>query len=176
MDGLPCMIAKIGQFMDLRMTIMASRDAVVGPGRKNLIRFYFAVSFAGIRISGLEESTAAAATEIIRPIGCHVDEVFLSHDRFNHKAKIFRDGISVAFTHDLARVLDCKLYFQFLVPIGIDRKLALPDPFCIIFIYVFNLEIMFNIEFFQSCQDREGNVPSFRIEKNFASQIGGLFG
>ncbi len=47
----------------------------------------------------------------------------------------------------------CIKDFQILVPIGIDRELSFPDPFCIVFINVLDDKLMLDVEFFQSCQD-----------------------
>ena len=46
-----------------------------------------------------------------------------------------------------------KFDFQILVPVGIDIQFALPDPFGVVFIDIFDLKFVGNIELFQSCQD-----------------------
>jgi hypothetical protein len=83
----------------------------------------------------------------------HIDEVFFPHNGFQHETQVFCDGVSIAFTYDLTRVLDGKLDFQILVPVGVDIQFAFPNPLGIVFIDVFDLKIMRDIEFFQSCQD-----------------------
>jgi hypothetical protein len=83
----------------------------------------------------------------------HVDEVLLTHNGLNHKPQVLGDGVAVALSDDLARVLDRKFDLQFLVPIRIDFQFSLSDPFGIVLVDVLDLEIVGDVEFFQSCQD-----------------------
>jgi hypothetical protein len=53
----------------------------------------------------------------------------------------------------LTRILDGELDLQVLVPVAVDLQLALPDPFGVIFIDVFDFKIVLQVELFQSCQD-----------------------
>jgi hypothetical protein len=152
-DGLPRVVPRFGQFVYLSVAVVASGHAIVGAGGENLVRFHIAVGSTGIPVSGLEKTSASAATKIVRPVGNHVDEVFFPHDRLDYKAKIFRYGVSIAFPHDLAWILDRELYFTILVPVRIYGKFSFPDPFRVIFVDALDLEFVFDAEFFQSCQD-----------------------
>ena len=71
----------------------------------------------------------------------------------NNKSQIFRDRIAKAFTNDLAWILNREFNLTFLVPFRTRLQFPFPDPFCVIFINIFYLKIMFNIEFFQSGPD-----------------------
>ena len=95
----------------------------------------------------------SALISLILKLAFHINEIFLPHNGFDHKAQIFSDGITIAFAYDLTGILNSKLDFQILVPVGIYLKFAFSDPSGIIFIDVFNLKAMFDVEFFQSCQD-----------------------
>jgi len=53
----------------------------------------------------------------------------------------------------LTGILHGKLDVEVLVPVGVDLQLTFADPLGIIFINVFYLEVVFEVEFFQSCQD-----------------------
>ncbi len=143
----------IAQLMNLSMTVMAPRNTIIRSGCLDLLIFQLAVSQPLILVSGLKESAAPAAAVVIRSVGNHVNEVFFPHNRFHHKTQIFRNRVSVALPHNLARILNRKLDFQVFVPVGIDFQFAFTDPFCIIFIDVFDNNFVLNIEFFQSCQD-----------------------
>jgi hypothetical protein len=83
----------------------------------------------------------------------HIDKVFFTHNGFHHETEVFGDGIPIAFAYDLTGILNRKLDFQILVPVGIDLELSLADPFGIVFIDVLDDKIVLDVEFFQSCQD-----------------------
>jgi hypothetical protein len=141
------------QFVNLCMAVVASGNAVVRAGRLDLLVFESAVLQALILESGLQESAAAAAAIVVGSIGLHVDEIFFTHDGFDHKPKVFGNGIAIALADDLAGILNRELDFQLLVPVGIDLKLAFTNPFGVIFINVLDFKIMFEVEFFQSGPD-----------------------
>ena len=101
----------------------------------------------------MQKTAATAAAVVVGPVGVHVDKVFFTHDGFDDKTQVFGDWIAIGFANDLTRVLNRKLNFEIFVPIGVDVELALPDPFGVVFVDVFDLEFVGNIEFFQSCQD-----------------------
>jgi hypothetical protein len=103
--------------------------------------------------SGLEKAAAAAATEVVGPVGLHVDEILLAHHGFDHEAQVFSNGIPVAFAHDLAGILDREFDFQVLVPVGVDLEFALTYPCGIIFVDVLDFKIVLEVEFFQSGPD-----------------------
>jgi hypothetical protein len=143
----------LAELMDLSMAVVAACDAVVGARGFNLLIFKPAVFQALLLESGLQKTATPAATIIVGAVGLHVDKIFFAHHRLDHKTEIFGNGITVTLANDLARILNRKLDFQVLVPIGIDLELALPNPFGIVLIDVFNFKIMLKIEFFQSGPD-----------------------
>ena len=141
------------QFMDLGVTVVAPGNAVVCTCGFDLIVFDFAVLQAFFLEPGLQESTAAAATVVIGAVGLHVDEVFFAHHGFDHKPQVFGNGIAIAFPNDLAGVLNREFDFQVLVPVGVNFEFACSDPFGIILVNIFDLKVMFQVEFFQSGPD-----------------------
>ena len=141
------------EFMNLSMTVMTGGYAIGRTGGFNLVVFQLAVCKALIFESGLKKSTAAAATVIVRLIGVHINEILITHNGFDNKPQIVGNGVTVTFAHDLTGILDRKLDFQVLVPVGIDLQFAFPDPFGVVFIDVFDDEVVLDVEFFQSCQD-----------------------
>ena len=166
----------LAQLVDLGVAIMACSYAVVCLGRLDLLIFYASIFQTGLLEAGLKESTAPATAEVIRAIGLHIDEILFPHHRPDHIAKILGDGIPIAFPNNLARVLNGKLDLEFFVPIRAHLELALADPLGVIFINAFDFKLMRDIELFQSCQDREGDVPSLGIEKCSTPQIVRLLG
>ena len=141
----------LAELVNLGVAVVTASDAIIGFGILNLIIFLAAKFQARLFVSGLQETTATAI--IVGAVRGHLDKVFLAHNGFNHESQVFGDRISVAFVHDLAGILDGEFDFQVSVPIRIDLQFALADPFRIIFIDVFNLEFVVDIEFFQSFQD-----------------------
>jgi len=111
MDDAITTAVMITEFMNLRMTVVTTGDAIVRSSRLNLIVFQAAEFQTGILIAGLQKTAAATAAIVVGAVGLHVDKVFFPHDGFDHKTKIFGDRITVAFAYDLARILDRKLYF-----------------------------------------------------------------
>ena len=141
------------QFMNLGMAVMATGNTIRRLGVLNLLIFETTILQTLLLITGLEKTAATTATIVVGTVGNHVDKIFLTDDGFHHKPQVFSNGIAKGFTHDLTRVLSGKLDFQVLVPVCIDLELAFANPFGIIFIDVFNLKIMLDVKFFQSCQD-----------------------
>jgi len=101
----------------------------------------------------LEETSAAAATIIVRFVRLHVDKIFLAHDGLHNIPKIIGYWIAVALANDLAGVLDGEFDSKLLVPVGVNFQFSFPNPFCVIFIDVLDLEVMLEIEFCQSGPD-----------------------
>jgi len=95
----------LGQVVDLRMAVMAGRDAVVRIRGRDLIVFDFAERPALLGIAGLKCAAPAAAAEVVGFIRGHVDEVFLAYRCLDHEADIIGCRIPIAFTDDLAGVL-----------------------------------------------------------------------
>jgi hypothetical protein len=143
----------LAEFMNLGVAVVATGNAIVGARLFDLLIFDPAVFKALLFESGLEETAAAAAAKIVGPIGLHVDEIFLTHHRLDHKAEIFGDGIAVTLAYDLTRVLHREFKFQIRVPVRTDLEFAFADPFGIVFIDIFDLKVVGEIEFFQSGPD-----------------------
>ena len=139
--------------MDLGMAVMTAGDAVIGTGGDNLVELDLAVGPALIGKSRLQETTATAATVIIRFVRSHFDDVFRTDDRGDNESQIIGNRIAKAFTNNLTGILDGELYFPLFVPVGINLQSSFPDPFRIILIDGGNFKIVFDVEFFQSSPD-----------------------
>ena len=151
-DGIIAAVM-LTELMNLGMAVMAAGDTVIRAGFLYLLILQPAEFQTLLFLAGLEETAAAAATVVVGLVGMHLNKIFLTYNRFGDKPQIFRNGISITFAHDLARVLNRKLDPQIFVPVGIYFQFSFPDPFGIIFIYVLNLKLMLNVEFFQSGPD-----------------------
>ena len=77
----------------------------------------------------------------------------------------------MAFSNQLAGILNGEGNFQVLVPVGADRQFSFPDPFRVILNDTGNFEIVFNVEFFQSGPDCKEFVPSLGVEPDLTAQI-----
>ena len=155
MDGVITGFKVLGQVMDLSMTVMAWRDAIVCTGCQDLVQLHLAVFMAFIRPTVLEKTATAAAAVIVGLVGCHVNEVFFPNHGLDRKSKVFGHWISKGFSYQLAGVLNRKLDLQILVPVGIYLESSFPDPLCIKLNDALNFKIVFNVEFFQSGPDCE---------------------
>ena len=174
-DAVPGAVM-LAQFMDLGMAVVASGDAVIRTGRLNLLIFQPTILQARLLMAGLEEPAAAAAAVIVRAVGLHVDEVVFADHGLDDEAQVFGNGVAITLANDLTRILYGELDLQILVPVGIDLQFALANPLGVVFVDVFDLKLVGDVVFFQSCQDREGNVPSLGIEKDATPQVVGLLG
>ena len=105
------------QIVDLGMTIMTGRNAIIRAGIHDLFEFKPAIIPAGVGEPGLEKPAPAAATEIVGAVGLHINEIFLAHHRPDDKSEIFRNGIPQGFADKLARILHRELDFQIPVPV-----------------------------------------------------------
>jgi|GEM_PF-1050785 len=141
------------ELMNLGMTIMAAGDTVIRTGILNLFVLELPEFQTLFFHTGLQETAAAAATVIVRPVGLHINKIFFPDDRFDHIAQVFGNWIPKSLAHDLTGVLHGKFNFKVLVPVGIDLEFSLADPFGIVFINVLDDKLVLDIEFFQSCQD-----------------------
>jgi hypothetical protein len=139
--------------MNLGMAVMARRDAVMRSGCHDLLEFEPAVSPPGFWKAGLQEPAAPTATVVVGAVRKHIHKIFLAYDGFNNKPKILSHRITKTFPDQLARVLNRKLDFQVLVPIGVDLEFSFPYPLGIILDDAFYLKIVRNVEFFQSSPD-----------------------
>ena len=111
------MVVDFRHVMDLCMTVMTRRDAVLGLGRQNLVGFCLAVSPALLLKAGLQVPAAAAAAEVVGPVGGHVDKVFFTNHCFDNVSEVFCNGIAKGFTYQLARVLDREFDLAVFVPV-----------------------------------------------------------
>jgi hypothetical protein len=143
----------LAELMDLGMAVVTCGNAVIGSGGLNLGVLDFPVLEPLLFVPGLQKTAPAAAAEIIGPVGVHIDKVLFAYYRFDDKAKIFCHRIAKALADDLAGILNGELDLEVFVPFGIDLELALADPLGIIFVNAFNLEVVVDVEFFQSGPD-----------------------
>ena len=151
-DGIIAAVM-LTELMNLGMAIMATCNTVIRAGRLYLLILQPAELQTLFFHAGLEEATAAAAAIVVGPVGHHIYKVFFSDDRFDHVSQIFGNGIAEGLAHDLTGILDGKFNFQVLVPVGIDLEPSFPDPLGIVFIDVLDDKVVFDLKFFQSCQD-----------------------
>jgi hypothetical protein len=143
----------LAELMNLSVAIMTAGDTIIRAGSLNLFILQLAEFQALLLETGLEETAAAAATIIVRPVGLHINKIFFPDNGLDHEAQILGNRIPIALADDLTGVLHRKFNFQILVPVGIDLELSLADPFGIVFIDVLDDKIVLDVEFFQSCQD-----------------------
>ncbi len=132
---------------------MTSGNTIVGTRCFDLIVLQLSVLQTFFLHARLQESAAAAAAVVVGAVGLHVNEVFFADHRLDYKSQVFGNGVAVAFANDLAGILYGKLDFQILVPVGIDFESSFPDPFCVVFINIFDDEVVFEVEFCQSGPD-----------------------
>ena len=88
------------------MAIMTAGNAIIGTGGLDLIILYFPVGKTLFLKARLEKSAAAAAAIVVGTVGLHVDKIFFTHNRLNNKAKVFGNGIPIAFPDNLAGILN----------------------------------------------------------------------
>lgn len=158
------------------MAIVAWCNTILGVGPHYLVIFEFSILPPGFGQAGLQKAAAAAAAVVVGSVRGHVDEIFFAHDGFYHKTKILGDGVSQCFADDLTGILYCKFYLKILIPVRTDFKFALSDPFGVIFNDALCLELVWDVEFFQSDLDCKEFVPSLRVEPDLASKIIDRFG
>jgi hypothetical protein len=116
MHGIVGAAEVMGDIMNLGMAVVAAGNAVVGTGFNDLVKFYLAVGPPRLGKTGLEKAAAAAATEIIRFVRGHLDEVLLTDHRSDDKPQVIGDNVAEAFPDNLAGVLDGELDFSLAVP------------------------------------------------------------
>ena len=141
------------ELMNLGMAIMAAGDTVIRTGLLYLFILQPAEFQTLFFHAGLQKTAAAAAAIVVGPVGDHIDKIFFADDRFDHVSQIFGNRIAKSLAHDLTGVLDGKFNLEVLVPVGIDLEPSFPDPLGIVFIDILDDKVMFDVEFFQSCQD-----------------------
>ena len=151
-DGIIAAVM-LTELMNLGMTVVAAGDTVIRAGLLDLLILQPAELQPLFFHAGLQKTTAAAATVIVGSVGDHINKIFFAHNRFDHVSQVFGNGVAKRLAYDLTGVLDGEFYLEVLVPVGIDLEPSLPDPFGIIFIYVFDDKVVLDVELFQSCQD-----------------------
>lgn len=117
MKGMIAPFKMVVQIVNLGMAVMARRNNITGTGFLNLVEFGLPVSTPFFGPSTLERSAAAAATEIMNSLWCHIDKILFSDDFFHDITQIFGTGLPVCFSNKLAGILDGEFHFQFFVPI-----------------------------------------------------------
>ncbi len=143
----------LAQFMNLGMAVMTGGNAVIGTGGFDLLVFDATVFQSLLFETGLQKAAAAAAAEIVGFIGGHIHKVFFPHNRFDHISQIIGNGVAVAFSDNLTGILDREFDLAIFVPVGVDLEFALANPLGIILVNALYFNFMFDVEFFQSCQD-----------------------
>ncbi len=171
MQRLPFVIIDLAQIVNLGVAVVAGCDTIAGPCGHNLLRLQTTVILPLFRKTRLQETAAAAATKIVRPVGVHVDEVLFPDHRFDHVPQVFGHGVAEGLAHQLAGVLDRKLGPDLLVPVGIDLKLALAEPLGIQLDDALDFKVVFDLEFFESDPDCKKFVPSLGVEPDLTPQI-----
>jgi hypothetical protein len=71
----------------------------------------------------------------------------------HHEAQVIGNCFTVALPNDLAGVLNGELDFAFPVPLGADFEPPFANPFGVILIDGSDLELVVDVEFFQSGPD-----------------------
>ncbi len=164
----------MGEFMDLSMAVMTPGNAIGRAAGLDLFVLEPAIFQALLLETRLEKTAAAATAVVIRLIRRHLHQVFFSDCLLNGVSEIVGNGIAEAFSNNLARILNGKLDFQILIPVGIRLQFPFSDPFSVIFVNILCFKVVSYIEFFQSGPDCEGNVASLRVEVGFHPQGIGL--
>ena len=153
MDNAVLSAKMLAQLVDLGVAIMTGCDAVVGLGGLDLVVLGLSVGESLLLETGLEETAAAAAAEVVGFVGGHVDEVLFSDNGLDNKPQVFGNGVAIGLTHDLTGILNGKLDLEILVPVGVYLEFTFPDPLCVVFVDVLDFKVVLDVVFFQSCQD-----------------------
>jgi hypothetical protein len=143
----------LSQIMYLCMAVVARGDSILSPCGHDLVELQLAIFTALFGKSRLQKTSAAAATVVVGLIWRHIDEVFRTDNLFHYIPQVIGHGIAKGLSDQLAGILNGKGHFQVLVPVRADRQFSFPYPFRIILNDAGNLEVVFNVEFFQSGPD-----------------------
>jgi len=156
------------QIMNLSVAVMARCYAIIDVSFLDLFKFAFAVISPRFRESRLQEPAAAAAAIVVHSAGGHINKIFLADIRLGNIPQIFGHWIAQTLAYQLARILYGKLYFRFLVPVGIDFQFSFPYPLGVILYDAFTFKLMLDVKPFESDPDCKKFVPSLRIEPDLA--------
>ena len=96
------------EFMNLGVAVMTARYTIVCAGFLYLFILESAEYQTLLLEAGLEKATAPPAAIIVGSVGLHINEIFFSNDRFDHKSQIFGNRIPIRLAHDLTGILDRK--------------------------------------------------------------------
>jgi hypothetical protein len=153
MQGMVTAAIMLSQVMYLGMAVVTRGDGILSPSGSNLVVLQLTVFTALFGKSRLQKTTAAAATIIVGFIRRHINEIFCADNLLHHITQIICNRIAKRFSDELAWILNGKRHFQVFIPVGVDRQLAFPDPFCVILNDAGYLKIVLDVEFFQSGPD-----------------------
>lgn len=126
------------ELMNLRMTVVAGGNAVIRTGGLYLIVFHLPVGQAFFFETRLESSPPTTATVVVGTVGLHINEVFFTYNGFDNKTQIVGNGISITLSDNLAGILYREFNLQVFIPVGTGFKPTFTDPFCIVFVNVFD--------------------------------------
>ena len=138
MDDAIMPFVMLAELMNLRMTVVAGGNAVISTSGLYLLVFHLPVSQTLLFEARLKKSAATAATEVIGTVRLHVNEVLFTYYGFNNKTQVFSNGVTIAFSDNLTGILYRKFNLQVFVPVGTGFKPTFTDPFCIIFVNIFD--------------------------------------
>ncbi len=149
--------------MYLGMAVMAWCNAIGCLGCQDLIGLCLSIGPSLFRKTGLEITAAAATTKIIGAVGGHVDEIFFTHNFFNHVSHVFSDRVTKGFSDKLAGILKSKFNLSFLIPVRRWVQFTFFNPLCVKLDNTFDFKVMGDVKFLQSYQDCEEFVPSLGV-------------
>ncbi len=138
MDDAIMRFVMFAELMNLRMAVMAGGNTVIRTGGLDLLVFHLPVSQTFFFEARLKKSATATATVIVGTVGLHINEIFFTNNGFHNKTQIFGNGISITLSDNLAGILYREFNLQIFVPVGTGFKPTFTDPFCIVFVNVFN--------------------------------------
>ena len=118
MYGLVAPLKMFAQIVYLGMAVVAWCNTILGTGLDDLIKLELTIIPPCFRIARLKKTASSATAVIVAFIGGHIDKVFLTHHRLDHKTEIIGHRVSKSFSHQLARILNGKFDLQILVPVA----------------------------------------------------------
>jgi hypothetical protein len=84
----------LAEVVNLGVAVVARRNAIRGACGHDLIELNLAEGSPLLGQSILQKAAAPAAAIIVGAVGGHVDKIFFTHDRFDHKTHIFSHRIT----------------------------------------------------------------------------------
>ncbi len=138
MDDAIMPFVMFAELMNLCMAVVAGSNAVISTGGLYLLVFHLPVSQTLLFETRLEKSATAAATVVVGTVGLHVNEIFFTNNGFHNKTQIVSNGIAITLSDNLAGILYREFNLQVFVPVGTGFKPTFTDPFCIVFVNVFD--------------------------------------